>query len=80
MGMSNWYKIGFAQQGWLNQLEKMTIKAIENCKTCQCNECPFNGRPSHCLAVLEHLIKSNGVIAPVRNVISILAMRKQAKL
>lgn len=39
------------------KIEKMVTKAIEHCKNCQCNGCPFNGRASSCLAVLEYLIK-----------------------
>ncbi len=42
----------------MDKLKEMTIKAIENCKVCQCNECPFNGYPSRCLAVLEYLVKT----------------------
>ena len=34
---------------------EMIIKAIEHCKTCQCNGCPFKGHGSYCLTVLEYL-------------------------
>lgn len=34
------------------------LKAIEHCKTCQCNGCPFRGQGSYCVAVLEHLVKN----------------------
>lgn len=37
---------------------KMVIKAIEHCKICQCNGCPFKGHGSCCLPVLEYLIKA----------------------
>ena len=40
----------------IDELKEMTIKAIENCKICQCNECPFKGHASYCMAVLEYLI------------------------
>lgn len=42
----------------MDELKEMTIKAIEHCKTCQCNGCPFQLRPSYCLAVIEYLIKT----------------------
>lgn len=43
------------------QIDKETvIKAIEHCEICQCDECPFKGRGSCCLAVLEYLIKQRG--------------------
>lgn len=31
------------------------IKAIEHCKVCQCNECPFRGNASWCVTVLEYV-------------------------
>lgn len=35
----------------MDELEEKTIKAVEHCKTCQCNGCPFNARGSYCLVI-----------------------------
>jgi hypothetical protein len=35
--------------------EKMVIKAIEHCKICQCNECPFKERPSCCMSIHSYV-------------------------
>ena len=37
--------------------KEMVIEAIEHCKICKCDECPFRGHGSYCMAVLEYLSK-----------------------
>ena len=37
------------------ELEELVKEAVEHCNVCKCEGCPFNGCPSCCVAILQHV-------------------------
>ena len=42
------------EQEWLKE---RVVEAIKHCKVNQCDECPFKGKGSYCVTILQHLLE-----------------------